>query len=49
MSASALATRAFTPLAFRPSAERVVLIALGVLGAALWLLLLPAEIALSLT
>jgi hypothetical protein len=48
MSAFALATRSFTPLACRPPLERVVVIALGAISAALWLLLLPAEIALRL-
>ncbi len=49
MSAFAFATRSFTPLAFRAPVERTVLIALGVAAAALWLLVLPTEVALHLT
>jgi hypothetical protein len=47
MSALALATRSFTPFAFRPPVERLVLIALGITAATLWLIVIPLEIALN--
>jgi hypothetical protein len=44
-----IATRSYRPLAFRPSVERAVVVALAAAAAALWLLVLPVEIALHLT
>ncbi len=43
MTALALATRSFTPLAFRPSVERRVVAGLAVVAAALWLFVIPLE------
>ena len=48
MNAFAFPTQSFTPLAFRPSVERAVVATLGVAAGVLWLLVLPAEIALRL-
>jgi hypothetical protein len=46
MTALALATRSFTPLAFRPAVERRVVAALTVVAIALWLVVIPLEFAL---
>jgi hypothetical protein len=43
MSALALATRSFTPLAFRPAVERWVVAALSAVAVALWLFVIPLE------
>jgi hypothetical protein len=47
MGALTFATRPYTPLAFRPAAERMLVTALSVLAVALWALVLPLELALS--
>lgn len=46
MTALALATRSFTPLAFRPAVERRVVTCLTVVAIALWLVVIPLEFAL---
>jgi hypothetical protein len=43
MTALALATRSFTPLAFRPSVERWVVACLSTVAVALWLFVIPLE------
>ena len=43
MTALALATRSFTPLAFRPSVERWVVAGLSMVAVALWLFVIPLE------
>ena len=46
MTALALATRSYTPLAFRPAVERWVVAGLAAVAAALWLFVIPLEFAL---
>jgi hypothetical protein len=46
MSALALATRRFTPLAFRRDVERRLVVALAVVATTLWVVVLPLEIVL---
>jgi hypothetical protein len=46
MTAFAIATRTFTPLAFRPAVERWLVSGLTVCAIALWLLVIPLEFAL---
>lgn len=48
MSYLALATRTCTPFLFRPRAERIVTVLLAAAAAALWLVVLPVELALGL-
>jgi hypothetical protein len=48
MSALTFATHSFTPFAFRPRVERVVVTALSLAAGALWLVVVPAEIVLRL-
>ena len=43
MSALALATRSFTPLAFEPAVERRVVAALLMAATTLWLFVIPLE------
>lgn len=47
-SAFDFSTRRFTPFAFRPRVEQVFVAMLGVAASVLWLVLLPAELALRL-
>jgi hypothetical protein len=44
MTALALATRSFTPLAFRPAIERRVVACLAAVAVALWLFVTPLEL-----
>jgi hypothetical protein len=46
VTALALATRSFTPLAFRPAVERWIVAGLTVLAIALWLVVIPLELVL---